>query len=457
MAYVSFDPYRQELISEYHSDSDKSLREKINEVHSQFSLWRNTSIKERCELLERLADILILDKNDHAHIIVREMGKPVSQAVSEVEKCALLCRFYALNSAMYLEGEERRSGAGYSSVFAEPQGIILGIMPWNFPYWQVFRFFVPALAAGNCAILKHSSNVTGCALMIEKAVKKAGFPDSAFRVILPDHSQIEKIISMPEIRGVALTGSNEAGSAIASYAGKYIKKTVLELGGSDPLIVFPDANIALAAAGAFMGRFLNCGQSCIAAKRILVHDTVFDEFLEAFLDRIEEARLGDPVDNSTFFGPMVSSRAAGEIDDQVKKSVKLGARKILAGGLCDYGPAFYKPSVFGDIPPDSPLNSEETFGPVAALFRFRNSQEASEIANSSRFGLGASVWTSDDEFGRMFARTLDSGNVAINGYVRSDPALPFGGVKDSGYGRELSSEGLREFVNIKTIAGYYNS
>ena len=457
MAYVSFDPYRQELISDYQSDSDKSLMEKINEVHSEFALWRNTSIQERCELLERLADILILEKSDHAHIIVREMGKPVSQAISEVEKCALLCRFYASKASMYLAGEERRSGARYSSVFAEPQGVILGIMPWNFPYWQVFRFFVPALVAGNCAILKHSSNVTGCALMIENAVKKAGFRGSAFRVILPDHSQIEKIISMPEIRGVALTGSNEAGSVIASYAGKYIKKTVLELGGSDPLIVFPDANISLSAEGAFTGRFLNCGQSCIAAKRILVHDSVYDEFLEAFIARIKEARVGDPGENSTFFGPMVSSRAATEIDGQVKRSVILGAREILAGGLCDDGPAFYKPSVFGDIPADSPLSSEETFGPVAALFRFHHAHEATEIANSSRFGLGASVWTSDDEFGRLFARTLDSGCVAINGYVRSDPALPFGGVKDSGYGRELSSEGIREFVNIKTIAGYYNS
>lgn len=454
MAYISFDPYRQELISEYNGDSDKSLKEKIYAVHSEFSGWRNSNVQERCELLNRLADTITMEKDAHADIIVREMGKPVSQAVSEVEKCALLCRFYASNASGYLEEEERRSGAVHSSVFAEPQGIILGIMPWNFPYWQVFRFFVPVLAAGNCAILKHSSNVTGCALKIEKAVRQAGFPDSAFRVILPGHSQIEKIISMSEIRGVALTGSNEAGSVIAMYAGKYIKKTVLELGGSDPLIVFPDADINLAAAGAFSGRFLNCGQSCIAAKRILVHNSVYDEFLGAFINQIKEARLGDPADKATFFGPMVSVKAAMEIDDQVKRSVRVGAREILGGGLCSDGPAFFRPSVFDDIPHDSPLRSEEVFGPVAAIFKFHNTQEATEIANNSRFGLGASVWTSDNDFGRRFARTLDSGTVAINAYVRSDPALPFGGVKDSGYGRELSAEGIREFVNIKTIAGY---
>ncbi len=259
---------------------------------------------------------------------------------------------------------------------------------------------------------------------------------------------------MPEIRGVALTGSNEAGTAVATIAGKYIKKTVLELGGSDPLIVFPDADIGLAAAGAFTGRFLNCGQSCISAKRIIVHNSVYEEFLNSFIQNIKEARVGDPNEKDTFIGPMVNRKAAEDIDSQVKRSVKMGARLVLKGGLSEYGPAFFKPAVFCDIPPESPMESEEVFGPVAPIFRFGKTEEATDMANSSKFGLGASVWTSDTDFAQRFSHTLDTGTVAINGFVRSDPGLPFGGVKDSGYGRELSSEGIREFVNIKTVAFY---
>jgi succinate-semialdehyde dehydrogenase/glutarate-semialdehyde dehydrogenase len=289
---------------------------------------------------------------------------------------------------------------------------------------------------------------------MEQSVRRAGFPESVFRVLLPDRPQVEKIISMPEIRGVALTGSNEAGSAVALLAGKYIKKSVLELGGSDPLIVFPDAEISLAAAGAFTGRFLNCGQSCIAAKRIIVHDTVYEEFLESFIRNVKETRVGDPFDKNTFIGPMVSKKAAKDIEHQVEKSVGMGARQIFKGGLCEDGPAFFRPAVLGDIPSGSPMETEEVFGPVAPIFRFRKTEEATELANSTKFGLGASVWTSDADFAHRFAHILDTGTVAVNGFVRSDPGLPFGGVKDSGYGRELSSEGIREFVNIKTIAFY---
>jgi succinate-semialdehyde dehydrogenase/glutarate-semialdehyde dehydrogenase len=454
MAYLSFDPYKQELISKYQTDTDRSIIKKVSEVQTDYEKWSRFSLQKRCDMLNMLADIIMFEKDDHAQMIVKEMGKPISQAVSEIEKCALLCRFYAANAEDYLAGVERKSGARKSIVYFEPQGIIMGIMPWNFPYWQVFRFFVPALAAGNCAVLKHSSNVTGCALKIEQSVKRAGFPESVFRVLLPDHSQIEKIISMPEIRGVALTGSNEAGSAVALIAGKYIKKTVLELGGSDPLIIFPDADIGLAAAGAFTGRFLNCGQSCIAAKRIIVHNSVYEEFLESFIKIIKETTVGDPSDKNTFIGPMVSRTAAEDIDALVKRSVEMGAGVIVQGGLCEDGPAFFRPAVLCDIPPQSPLESEEVFGPVAPIFTFGETDVATEMANSSKFGLGASVWTSDHDFGLRFARTLDTGSVFINGYVRSDPGLPFGGVKDSGYGRELSLEGIREFVNTKSIAFY---
>jgi len=454
MAYTSFDPYKQELLSEFMNDSDKIISRKIADVSAGFVQWRSMSLSYRCQMLNSLADILIQNLEEHASIIVSEMGKPVSQARTEVEKCAVLCRYYASAAEITLNPEERKSGAKYSSVFFEPQGVILGIMPWNFPYWQVFRFLVPVLVSGNCAILKHASNVTGCAYKIEESLRSAGFPESVFRVILPDHSQIEKIISMPEIRGVALTGSNEAGSAIASTAGKYIKKSIMELGGSDPLIVFPDADISLSASGAFMGRFLNCGQSCIAAKRIIVHESVFDSFADSFLDLVRSAKIGDPFKEDVFFGPMVSKNASVEIDNQVKISVMRGAKPLIHGGRSDGSPAFYKPAVFCQIPPKSPLDSDEVFGPVAALFSFRTSEEASLLANQTRFGLGASVWTSDEEFGRRFARTIDAGTVAINGFVRSDPGLPFGGIKDSGYGRELSSEGLKEFLNIKAIAVY---
>lgn len=454
MAYRSFDPYRQQLIAEYSTDSDRSLIEKINTVHKAFKLWRLTSLEMRCELVNNLADVLLAEKELIAETAVREMGKPILQAVAEVEKCAALCHYYSSNAAHFLQPDVRKSGARRSMVVYDPQGIILGVMPWNFPYWQVYRFLVPALIAGNCTLLKHASNVTGCALKIEESLEKAGFPDSVFRVILPDHNQLGNIISMPEIRGVALTGSNEAGSVIASHAGRYIKKSVLELGGSDPLIVFPDANIDEAVAGAFAGRFLNNGQSCIAAKRFIVHDSLADQFLHLLLKMIGMAPAGDPMKRDAYFSTVVSAVAAEEIHSQVEKSISMGAGLIYGGGISSGCPACYNPAVLTDIPGRSPLAVDEVFGPVASLFRFRTYDEALSLANSTRFGLGASIWSDDEEFALGFARNLDCGTVAINGFVRSDPAMPFGGVKDSGYGRELAEEALHEFVNIKSISVY---
>lgn len=454
MAYRSFDPYRQQPIADYSSDSDKILGEKISAGHLAFSKWRLTSLEKRCELVSNLADVLMTEKVSFAETAVREMGKPISQAIAEVEKCAALCRYYASNAAIFLKPSVRKSGARKSMVTYDPQGIILGVMPWNFPYWQVYRYIVPALLAGNCTLLKHASNVTGCALRVEESLERAGFPKSVFRTILPDHDQISKIISMPEIRGVALTGSNEAGSIIASYAGKYIKKSVLELGGSDPLIVFPDANIKEAAAGAFTGRFLNNGQSCIAAKRFIVHDSVTDLFLQSLLELIGKAPVGDPMNSDVYFSTVVSSAAAKEIQSQVERSVAMGARLVLGGGIETSCPACFKPAVLTDIPDRSPLAVDEVFGPVASIFSFRTSQEALAIGNDTRFGLGASVWSADEEFALSFAHDLDCGSVAINGFLRSDPAMPFGGVKDSGYGRELSEEAIHEFVNIRSISVY---
>jgi succinate-semialdehyde dehydrogenase / glutarate-semialdehyde dehydrogenase len=454
MAYRSFDPYRQQIVAEYDSDSDRALDEKIGAVHLAFREWRLTSLEKRCELVSNLADVLIRERERFAGIAVREMGKPVSQAIAEVEKCAALCRYYASNAALFLSPSDRLSGARRSMVTYDPQGIILGVMPWNFPYWQVYRFVVPALLAGNCTLLKHASNVTGCALMIGESLERAGFPDSVFRVILPDHNQLGKIISRPEIRGVALTGSNEAGSVIASHAGRNIKKTVMELGGSDPLIVFPDADIGKAVEGAFTGRFLNNGQSCIAAKRFIVHDSLADQFLHLLLERVGNATVGDPMKSDVWFSTVVSAAAAKEIHNQVERSVAMGARLISGGGIDTGCPAFYKPAILTNIPDNSPLAVDEVFGPVASVLRFETTQEALSVANSTRFGLGASVWSADEEFALGFARNLDCGTVAINGFVRSDPAMPFGGVKDSGYGRELSEEAIREFVNIRSISVY---
>jgi succinate-semialdehyde dehydrogenase / glutarate-semialdehyde dehydrogenase len=454
MAYKSFDPFRQELIGEYGTDSDKSLYMKIQTVHTAFGKWRNITLSRRCELFNILADMLSDEKETHALVIVREMGKPISQALAEVEKCAMLCRYYASRAEEFLSPGERQSGARRSLVAFEPQGIILGIMPWNFPYWQAFRFLVPSMLAGNCALLKHASNVTGCALKIEDIFTRAGFPESVFKVVLPAHTQMERIISMAEIRGVVLTGSNEAGSVVASYAGRYIKKTVLELGGSDPLIVFADANLEAAATGAFTGRFLNSGQSCIASKRLIIHESVYDSFLEIFLRLVKNAKAGDPADRDVFFGPLVSNAAAEVIGDQVDRSIKMGSKLIRGGVAGEWGPAFYSPTVLTDIPEGTPMANEEIFGPVAPLFTFSSVDQTVEIANSSRYGLGASLWSMDEEFAMKIARRLDSGSVAINGYTRSDQNLPFGGVKDSGYGRELSYEGIHEFVNVKTIAIY---
>jgi len=454
MAYISIDPYRQTELGRWPSDTDEQLIEKINLTHSDWRHWKNTSVNIRAGLLEKLATILEARRQTYAAIITSEMGKPVSQSLAEVDKCGSLCRYYASNLGDLLIEKSVPSGAASSTVRLDPQGIILGIMPWNFPFWQVFRYLVPALAGANAAVLKHASNVTLSAFAIRDAIRESGFPSNLFNVLLPDHSQMEKIISLPAIRGVTLTGSNSAGSAIASMSGRYIKKSVLELGGSDPLIVFADADISNAAKGAVTGRFQNCGQSCIAAKRILVHSNVFDAFMADFLALVRKMKMGDPSDPDVFIGPMVNSPAVSEINRQVTRSVAMGAVLLEGGRVSDLGPAFYEPAVMVSVPNESPVISEEVFGPVAPVMVFSDTEEAVSTANSSRFGLGASVWTRDRRLACEVAASLDTGTVAVNGFVRSDPALPFGGVKDSGYGRELASEGFKEFLNIKSVSHY---
>lgn len=454
MAYVSFNPWTQNKVAEYPETTPADILDILEKVAVEWVSWHRTPVSKRSQMLDTLAIVLGNHRTELAVMMAEEMGKPVKQGFQEIDKCALLCRYYASNAETLLSPEKRPSAAGNSIVFFEPQGIILGIMPWNFPLWQVFRFAVPNLAGGNSVLLKHASNVPRCAEAIEKLIREAGFPDSVFRTIFPSHSQVMELISSPLVRGVSLTGSNGAGSRIASEAGKHIKKVVMELGGSDPFIVLADADLEKAAEAAVISRFQNCGQSCIAAKRILVAEPAYSTFRDIFVAMSEELVTGNPLDGTTDVGPMVSVAAADELDKQLTRTLKAGARLLCGGRDNTAGPAIFLPSVVENVPALSPLSVEETFGPVAPLFRFRSVDEAVRIANNTSFGLGASVWTTDHGMAMDIAHRIETGTVAVNGFVRSEPGLPFGGVKASGFGRELSAEGLREFLNVKTVTFY---
>lgn len=454
MTYISYDPFLKTENSRFNLLKDDELKNIIENVHEIWFSWSASTLLGRKESLQKLGDIIIREKEMHARFIVSEMGKPVSQALSEVEKCASLCFYYADNLGDFSKPDKRISSASQSLVFYEPQGIILGIMPWNFPYWQAMRFIIPCIAAGNTVLLKHASNVPVCAQNIELLFNKAGFPDYLVKNIFVSYDQIERIISLPEIRGVSLTGSTSAGRKIAGMAGKYLKKTVLELGGSDPFIVLKDADLEAAAAAAVYSRFQNCGQSCIAAKRLYVESPVYNDFLEIFSDKVRDIKCGDPYDPATFIGPMVNETALSEIEDQVARAVGEGARLVLGGKCFSDDSLIFSPTIITDVPDNSILVCDEIFGPVIPVMEFFDIEELIAKANNSDFGLGSSVWTSDMDKALSIARRLDSGTVAVNGFVRSDPAVPFGGVKDSGFGRELSIEGFREFLNIKTVSFY---
>jgi succinate-semialdehyde dehydrogenase/glutarate-semialdehyde dehydrogenase len=454
MAYISFDPWRQTEVAVYPSMSDEELSSVVEKAWEVFTRWRTVPPEERCRPLLLMTDILQRRSEELAVILATEMGKPVSQGVAEAEKCALLCRWYAERAPGLLMPDQRPSSAEHSYVYHEPQGIILGIMPWNFPLWQVFRFVVPALAGGNGALLKHASCVPRSALAIGEIVAESGFPEGLFRTLFPSHSQVNAIIADRRIRGISLTGSTEAGRQISSVAGANLKKMVMELGGSDPFIVFADAQINKAVEAAVISRFLNGGQSCIAAKRIIVHEDIYDKFRDRFVSAASALRTGDPLDHQTYVGPMVNVAAADELERQLNETLRMGARLLCGGRAGKKHPALFIPAVVENVPPDSPLADEETFGPVAPLFRFSAREEALRMANNTPFGLGATVWTADERLATEIAREIDTGTIAVNGFVKSDPGLPFGGVKESGHGRELSSEGLLEFLNVKTINFY---
>ena len=424
----------------------------LSEADETFESWSARRIQERESMLAEAADVLRDRKREYAETMTREMGKPVTQAVAEVEKCAWVCDYYAENAAEHLQ-DERIGGEPGTKTYAryEPLGVVLAVMPWNYPFWQVFRFAAPSLAAGNVGVLKHASNVPGCALAIEDVFDRAGFPEGAFSALLVDSGAVEGVIRDDRVRAVTLTGSNPAGEAVASTAGEEVKKTVLELGGSDPFVVLGDADVEAAAETAAQARNLNSGQSCIAAKRHIVHEDVYEGFVDAFVEEVEDLTVGDPTEEDTDVGPQARGDLRNGLHEQVRASVEAGATVETGGEIPDGDGYYYPPTVLTDVPEGCPAANEEVFGPVAAVFRVEDEDEALELANSSQYGLGASVWTDDLERGERLTGRIEAGMTFVNSLVRSDPRLPFGGVKKSGYGRELSADGIREFTNKKTV------
>lgn len=401
--------------------------------------------------MRRAAEILDAACRDLGRLMTLEMGKPIGAAVAEAEKCATACRYYAEHAERFLADESVNMEGGKGWVAFQPVGVVLAIMPWNFPFWQVFRFAAPALMAGNVGVLKHASNVPQCALAIEDVFRRAGFVEGSFQTLLIGTGPIEGIIADRRIAAVTLTGSEGAGRSVASAAGKNLKKCVVELGGSDPFVVMPSANLDQAVATAVTARMINNGQSCIAAKRFIVHNQIYDAFLEKFVRAVAAVRVGDPMDEKTQLGPLATAQIRDDLDKQVTESVAAGARILTGGKKLDRKGFFYAPTVIADIPEDAPAADEELFGPVASVFRAKDLDEAIRIANGTTFGLGASAWTNDQSERDRFVRDIESGLLFINGMVASDPRLPFGGVKNSGFGRELGEFGIREFVNIKSI------
>ncbi|HLV19341.1 MAG TPA: NAD-dependent succinate-semialdehyde dehydrogenase [Polyangiaceae bacterium] len=447
----SINPATGELVREYEALSSRDVDDAIRAAREGFLQWRETTVAERAALLNRAAEALEASKADLARLMTQEMGKPIRASEAEIEKCALVCRYYAQNAAAFLAPEMVPTEASASYVRFDPIGPVFAIMPWNFPFWQVFRAAAPALAAGNVMLLKHAANVPGCAVAIEETFRRAGFPTGVFTTLLVGHELIDRAIANPMVAGVTLTGSDRAGRAVAAAAGHHLKKVVLELGGSDPFIVLGDANVALAAKAAAMSRTINSGQSCIAAKRFIVDHGVADAFEEAFVRAMRELKVGDPMDPSTDVGPIARLDLLENLHDQVLRSVDDGARVLCGGTRLDRAGFFYAPTVLGGVMPGMAAFEEETFGPVAAISRADSPEHAVRLANGSRYGLGAALWTRDLERAKAIAARLEAGAVVVNGIVKSDPRLPFGGVRESGHGRELGRAGIRAFVNVKTV------
>ncbi len=451
MSIRSINPYNGEILKSFDEHSDHDIENKINLSHKAFLSWHKTTTDFRATLMNRCAFVLLENKEKYAEIITREMGKIIRESISEVEKCASACQYYAEHASQFLDDEPLKTSKGKAFIHYNALGPVLAIMPWNFPFWQVFRFAAPGLMAGNTAILKHASNVPQCALTIEEIFNKAGFPEGVFQSLLINTSKVSQIIDHPRIQGVTLTGSEYAGSKVAERAGKNIKKTVLELGGSDPFIVLEDADLDLAVQIAVKARMINCGQSCIAAKRFIIQKPIADQFMNGFIAELKKLKKGDPMDANTDFASLARNDLANDIHQQVKKSLDLGATLRYGELPQSIQDAHFPPLVLENVKPGMPAYEEEIFGPVASFFVFDKDQEAVSIANDSLFGLGGSLWTSDIQKAKFLADQIESGAIYINQMMFSDPSVPFGGIKHSGFGRELSQLGIREFTNMKTV------
>ncbi len=450
MSIESINPYTNASIATFDALDQAQIDKRLNNAETAFRGWRSVAFDRRSELMHAAGDELENKKGHYAELMIKEMGKARKEAIAEIEKCAWVCHFYADHAERMLQSEKLESDGSEAALVYDPMGPVLAVMPWNFPYWQVFRFAAPALMAGNVGVLKHASNVPQCALAIEEVFKNAGFPENVFQTLLIESSQVETVIKHPAIKAVTLTGSEAAGKSVAAMAGSVIKKTVLELGGSDPFIVLADADIAAAAKTAVKSRMINAGQSCIAAKRFIVEEAVSNDFLEKLIGALKQLKGGDPEREDTDFGPQAREDLAEQLEKQVQVSITKGAELVFGNKPMREG-TFFHPVVLKNVKPGMPAYDEELFGPVFTVLVAQDTEEAVRIANDSLYGLGASLWSKDTNKAKEIARLIDSGNVFINGLVKSDPRLPFGGIKLSGYGRELSHLGIREFMNQKTV------
>jgi succinate-semialdehyde dehydrogenase / glutarate-semialdehyde dehydrogenase len=448
----SINPANEELIQQYAEMSDSEISEILAHVNSTYNEWKLTSFKYRASLMKNATKILRDQKDDLAKLMTFEMGKPILQSKAEVEKCTWVCDYYAENAEKFLANEIVKTEFSKSYISYQPLGVILAVMPWNFPFWQVFRFAAPTIMAGNAGVLKHASNVMGCALAIEEVFLKAGFPKNLFRTLIISSKKVEAVIRNKNVQAITLTGSTPAGKVVASTAGYEIKKTLLELGGSDPYVILEDADLDSAAEICVNARLINGGQSCIAAKRFIIVEEINKMFEELFVNKMKSKKMGDPFDESNNLGPQARTDLRNELHDQVRISIEKGAKLLLGGEILKVKGAYYPPTVLTNVSPGMPAYDDEIFGPVASLIKVKKEVEAIKVANATSFGLGAAVFTQDNDRGERIAeKELIAGACFINDSVRSDPRLPFGGVKESGYGRELSLFGIREFVNIKTI------
>jgi succinate-semialdehyde dehydrogenase/glutarate-semialdehyde dehydrogenase len=445
-------PATEEVIDEYEEDNEDDLYDALDIAEKRFETWSERSLQDREKLLSNAADVLRDGKQRYAEIMTKEMGKPISQSISEVEKCAWLCDHYAENAGNYLQDDVYPSppGSDVRTVY-DPLGVVLAVMPWNFPFWQVFRFAAPYLTVGNVGLLKHASNVPGCALAIQEVFEKAGYPEGAFQSLLVGSSDVEKVVNDSRVKAVTLTGSGPAGSAVAEQAGSQIKKSVLELGGSDPYVVLQDANLEKAVEKGVWARNQNGGQSCIAAKRFMIVEDVYDEFLDRLKSGFQDLNVGDPTNENIDVGPQSDEDLMQHMHEQVQTSVGAGANLVLGGEPMDRKGFYYPPTILTDVPEGCPADQDEIFGPVAAVYKVEDQEEAIRKANDTDYGLGASIWTQDTENGREVASKVEAGCVYVNEMVKSDPRVPFGGIGISGYGRELSEIGIKEFTNKKTV------